>query len=496
MTDAAAEAPIASPESWAWWTARLRAAWAQPELRWLALICVVATVFRIWWVLYAARAPQGLHDPLLYDLLARQIASGNGYHYPDGPTAFYPVGFPALLGGLYFAIEQSFIPDNHVLATAYLQVFLSVATVALTYGVASRLFNATVGLVAAAWLALFPNLIYHMTTYLTETLFLFLVMLAIFLLFGESWRERKIEPWRVIAFGVVLGLSALVRPISVLLIPALLVALFAGGFGWRRAFAYAGASFALMVAVIAPWTLRNIVVMDSPIIISANVGDDLCIGHHRGAPGHFAVPNSCFAGYDDLQRPEFEVERNNDNLRRAIRFALDEPLAELRLLSRKAYYMWEHDHDGIIAAESYGEDGFIDPDARRFLTRTADIYFYATISIGALGLLGLVLRFFDARRFFFLLGLLAFAGVPLVFFGDTRFHVPVMPFLAVTAAWLVVTVIGLVRASIDEREPRPPRVSSASAGSPGGTFGALSPRRPSDVEVAEGEAPVADENAL
>ncbi|MCH7567353.1 MAG: hypothetical protein IH787_06840, partial [Nitrospirae bacterium] len=38
--------------------------------------------------------------------------------------------------------------------------------------------------------------------------------------------------------------------------------------------------------------------------------------------------------------------------------------------------------------------------------------------------------------------LLALAGIPLVFFGDARFHVPVMPLLVVPAAWLVGTCHG------------------------------------------------------
>ena len=43
----------------------------------------------------------------------------------------------------------------------------------------------------------------------------------------------------------------------------------------------------------------------------------------------------------------------------------------------------------------------------------------------------------DGRRLFFLLALLALAGVPLLFFGDSRFHVPVLPLLVVGAAWAV-----------------------------------------------------------
>ncbi len=484
-----------------WWAERLRAAWARRELRWLAAIVALATTLRIIWVLYAARDPAGLHDPVLFLVYGLEIAQGHGYTTPDGsPTAYYPVGYPAALGAVFFLVRHTPTPDNLVLANAFFQVFLSVATVVLTFEVARRLFNATVGLVSALWLAVFPNLIYHTATFLTETLFNFLVMLALLVLVSGPWRDRRLEWPRLVAFGVVLALSVLVRPISLLFLPLLPVALFAGGFGWRRSLVYGGIALAATVAVIAPWTVRNIVVMDSPIVISANLGDDLCIGHYRGAPGYFAPPPVCFEGYEGLDHRELVVQRNDDNTRRAIRFAVDHPLFELRNLSRKAYYLWENDHDGVIAAESYGDDPFLDPDARRFLSRTADVFFYFTISLGALGLAGFLSRPLDPRRLFFLLALLAFAGVPLLFFGDTRFHVPVMPLLSVAVAWLLVTApdvaVRLARAPSGTAPP-PKAKSAPRASTPGGTFGSLGSNEDgSDVEVAEGEPSMAEQDAL
>jgi hypothetical protein len=503
MSAAPARAPSPMSAAWSSLTERVRAASAERGLRWLAAILLLAAALRIAWVLYAAREPQGLHDPFAFDVLAREFAAGHGYHYPSGPeaiyppgpTAYYPVGYPATLGALYFLVKHTFIPNNLVLANAFLQVFCSVATVALTYAVARRLFDTTVGLVAAAWLAFFPNLIYHTANYLTETLFMFLVMLSLVLLFGARWQARLITWWRLIAFGVVLAASAYVRPISVLILPALLVALLAGGFGWRRSLGYAGAALVVTAALIAPWTLRNIVVMDSPAIISTNVGDDLCIGHHPRAPGHFALPPVCFPGNGPTERPELETERNDDNVRRALTFMRENPWFTLRNLSHKAYYTWEHDHDGIIAVESYGDDGFLEPGMRRFLTKSADLFFYFTISVGALGLAGLVMRPLDPRRLLFLMTLLAFAGVPLIFFGDSRFHVPVLPFLAVSASWLVVTAGGLAVRFAREgaAEASRPARRQAGVGTPGGTFAA---RGRSDVEVAERETAVADEDAL
>ena len=127
-----------------------------------------------------------------------------------------------------------------------------------------------------------------------------------------------------------------------------------------------------------------------------------------------------------------------------MKYALGHPVAELKRLARKAYHLWEHDHDGLNAVESYGDDPFMNDTLRTALERIADVFFFATISLGGLGLASL-LRPFDPRRLYFLLALLALAGIPLVFFGDARFHVPVMPLLVVPAAWVAVQSIRLVR---------------------------------------------------
>lgn len=436
-----------------------RPAW---ELRWLFLILVLAAALRIVWVLYAAREPQGIHDPIFYHGYGRSIAAGIGYQLPDGYTAYYPVGYPAALGAVFALVTHTPIPDNLELTTGFFQVVLGVATVALVYEAGRRIFSPGVGLVAGLWVALFPNLIFHSATFLTETLFNFLVMAAVVVLLWSSWNGRRPHWGQVVAFGALVGLSALVRPISLLFLPLLPVAWLVAGHGWRRSFGYTGIALAVTAAVILPWTVRNIVVMDAPVIISTNLGDNLCMGHYDGARGHFALPDACFSdeAYAGLSREAFEVERNDDNTSKAVRYAVRHPVEELKLLSRKAYYTWEHDHDGLWAVESYGDDAFLPARLRSALERTADVFFFITISLGGLGLAGFVLAPRDARRVYFLLALLAMAGVPLVFFGDARFHVPATPFLAVSAAWAVVAASdvlrrrgGVVEVAVGERAP-------------------------------------------
>jgi 4-amino-4-deoxy-L-arabinose transferase-like glycosyltransferase len=434
------------------------------ELRWLLAIVLVAFVLRALWVAYGAREPQGVHDPSFYFGYAFSIAAGNNYALPDvggidaGYTAYYPIGYTAALAGVFALVMHTPIPDNLPVAAAYFNIVLSLATIVLVYATARRLFDQTVGLVAAGWLALYPNFIFHMTTVLTETLFIFLVALAIFVLLAVSWSERKISWLRLAAFGLLMGLAMLVRPIAVFFLPILPLVWLLGGFGWRKTLAYSGLVGVAFIVVLIPWTLRNAVLMDEALL-STNTGDNLCIGHNPEASGGFQLPDVCFdanryAGLD-LDRDEFEVLRDDNNTEAALEFARENPLQEIKLLSRKAYYTWEHDHDGLLAAESYGDDTFIPTDLALVLRRVADNYFYFTIALGALGLVAFVAGPRDWRRVYFLLALLAMAGSPLPFFGDARFHMPAMPFVIVGAAWILVgTVRFVAERSREERRLR------------------------------------------
>ena len=132
-----------------------------------------------------------------------------------------PIGYPATLGALFFVVRHTLIPDNFPNAVGFFQVFLGVATVGLAFYVGRRLFGVAVGLLAALWLALFPNLIFHTAVALSETLFNFLIMAALAVLVSRRAGERRARAADgSSSSGALLGASALVRPISLLLAAA------------------------------------------------------------------------------------------------------------------------------------------------------------------------------------------------------------------------------------------------------------------------------------
>lgn len=395
------------------------------ERRALLLVAGLGALLRLGWVLYAARRPEGLHDPALYLFYGEAIAAGEGYHALDGkPTAYYPPAFPFLVGALAWVARQLSIADVPLLV-GLVHVVLGVVSILLVHRIARALLGAGPALVAAAVTAFLPNLVFHSATLLSETLFITLVLAAMAVI---TDRPPPLTRGRLVAFGALLGLSALTRPVSLVLVAALFAALWLGGLGARRGLAQAAAALVVALVVIAPWTVRNLVVMDAPVLISTNLGDDACIGHNPAANGAFRFTRACAAA-EGLP----EVEQSSEGTRRALAYLTSHPGAEVLLIAKRAYYLFEHDHDALRAVESYGDGPFLPGALRRGLALVADVAFFVLLVVALLGIPALG-RGRDPRRLLVLLAPGALLLPPLAFFGDPRFHVPAVPLLGVLAA--------------------------------------------------------------
>jgi 4-amino-4-deoxy-L-arabinose transferase-like glycosyltransferase len=411
---------------------------------WLGVIVGFATLLRVLWVLHAARPTKALNDPFFYTVFGEQIAQGRGYALVSGePTAFYPVGYPGFLGGVFWLMHHTPLPDSPARLIGFFQLILGVATVALVFAVGRRLYDASTGLVAAAVVALWPNLIFHTAVALSETVFNFLAMCAVLVIVWRPW--DRLRTGQLALFGAFVGVSALVRPISLLFLPVLLFAWRRAGFGWRPSLRRLLVVALVAAAAIAPWTIRNIVQMNYPVVISTNLGEDLCMSRHPHATGGFDLDDYCYRGFDRYERPEYEIRKDHGANGRAIRWVVHHPLDEPRLVFWRAYFTLHQDRDGLEASESYDNYRYLGARTRKLLGTVADFYFFAALGLGLLGLWR-IRAGQDARRLFVVLAMAALAAPPLVFFGDPRFHVPAVPLFAIPVALSVLAVARRVTA--------------------------------------------------
>lgn len=210
-------------------------------------------------------------DAMVFHQVARRLADGEGFQqaFADGPTAEHPPAWEIVLAGANLLGGDGYL--SHRLVGAV----LGTITVALIGLLGRRLAGDAVGLAAAGLAAVYPMLWGADVSLMSETLY------GVFLV-GALLAATARRP---VLLGVLLALAALTRGEALALLVLLVVPLF-----WRewRSVALAFAAFAI---VLAPWTVRNLVTFEEPVLISSNANgiwagsycDDVFYGDLIGA---------------------------------------------------------------------------------------------------------------------------------------------------------------------------------------------------------------------
>jgi len=212
-----------------------------------------------------------------YRRIAEQIASGEGYIDPDAhsSTAYRPPLYPLLLAAVLFCGG-----DN--VSIGIVQLLLGTAIVWFTILCGRRLGLNRAALVAGLLVAVDPLLLHQTVLVMTETLATFLAALLLWICLGRQTAGLKF------VLGVVLGLCCLCRPtfwafgalaVTVWMIiecGACKTAQERRPACWQSAMLMAAG----MTLVIAPWGIRNAVVMGRPIITTTHGGYTLLLAHN------------------------------------------------------------------------------------------------------------------------------------------------------------------------------------------------------------------------
>lgn len=417
------------------------------EHRWIVGLLLVAFGLRAGWglaILDAHPEIAGSGDQYGYVRHGRDIAAGEGYvSYVTGePTAYYPIGYPALLGGLFWVLAR--LPGSFDLpnAVAVLHAVLGATVVLSVWALGRRAVGPVAALVAAGVVALHPDLVAYTATYTLETAFVAFALGALAVLGGHDWSLGAPSWRRLAAFGLVLGLAANIRPFVLPFAAALVLAILLAGGGWRRAVASAAIVVVIVVLLLVPWTARNLTKLDAFVPFSTNLGDTACMSRFPGSEGGFAFATHEWCGDPTLP----EVERSSANLHAAIDFIEEHPGEEVRLIGRRLSKMFEHGHSGVFEA-SYSGRGPMDARVQRTVEDASDAWLVGTLLLGLPGLLLVACRRWREHpgRALIVLPALVLFVIPLGLWGNPRFAMPLAPFLALGVGCSVAAVIGAVR---------------------------------------------------
>lgn len=195
--------------------------------------------------------PVGIfQDDGIYVILAKSLATGEGYRYlnlPGAPNAtHFPPGYPALLALLWKAYPA--FPENVALFKFANAALLGIAAAAACRFAITRLaLGRVVALVTVLLFTVCAHVLVLGVTVMSEPLFLVLLLASLLC------AERAVdEPSRrnVLTATLVAALLAYVRTLGMLVIPALVLVLLVRR-RWRAAFTAA----AVAALVMLPWQL-------------------------------------------------------------------------------------------------------------------------------------------------------------------------------------------------------------------------------------------------
>ncbi len=393
-------------------------------IRWTLIIIGVALALRL---AYASVAPPPpISDEMHYDVLARSLAAGGGYVEDGVATAYWPVGYPALVAAFYAVFGFHYFP------IIIFQCFLGAATAVLTWRLAALFFNERTARAAGLIVAVLPSQVAYAARLFPAVFFGFVVVVASYVV---------IKYGRAVAAavaGLLTGAGALAAPVLLPMPGAFFVIDLLMGRSWKRALTRVFVAAAVTAAVVAPWTYRNWRAFRAFVPVSTNGGVILWMGNNAAADGCYNFPLSAA---NPLWLVSDEVKRDRLGRRLAWDFIRHNPAAFIKLVVPKFANLYASD----ISAFQYGEAVYgvdVAVSARGFPARLAQ-------GLYALLWLSFIVALVKRRRRIFAavegkLPLAAVLVTPaylsafyLVFHGFDRYHYPMIPFLAVVAAaWL------------------------------------------------------------
>jgi 4-amino-4-deoxy-L-arabinose transferase-like glycosyltransferase len=233
-------------------------------------ILVAALAVRVGYVL-ATPGYSMHHDDRAYDRLALGIARTGAYPDVGGhATAYRPPGFTYLLGAVYAVVGRG---HARVVAGRMVEAVLGVIIVALLGALAARLFDRRTAFCTMVLAAVYMPLVTAGTSLLAEPLTVVLELGAITAIL--AWRRHGQLRW-LVAAGAMGGALTLTRSNAFVVV----IALAAGVWPFRRRLTPVSlkpvAVLLLTAALtVAPWTVRNAVVLHSFIPVSDETGGTL-----------------------------------------------------------------------------------------------------------------------------------------------------------------------------------------------------------------------------
>jgi len=402
---------------------------------------LLALLLRLLPVLLTIDLPIGLDDMLQYDMLGRSIAQGNGFRWyaqedldliqtyididfvvgdydPQGvQTSFRAPAYPALLALIYSISGFS----SRLFAARLFQAFLGASLAPLSYLIGKALFqkhSEKGAIFAGVMMAAYPLLVIYPLALATENLFIPLVALALLFLL-KAKENHRLSTYAIA--GLILGVATLTRSV---------IFGFAGlAFIWiffilkqrKAAFVF----LLTLMALISPWIIRNTRLHNQFVFIESSMGYNLHMGYHPEGNGSFqyGISLELFPYLDDAQRNQLGLEAG-------IEFIRQDPGRVPQLILDKLGFFMGLERRAITYFYS---NSFFGQISQLLLITIFIIFVLPFVFISSFSLSGIILFKWNKKIVLPLFLFISYTIPHLLLIAEPRFHLTLVPVLAVFA---------------------------------------------------------------
>ena len=398
---------------------------------WLLGIILAAFVLRLVFLLQLASSPIAemlIEDSRVYQDWALRIAAGDCL----GDQVFFALPFyPYWLGTVYALLGP------HLQWARFVQVLLGTLNCWLVYRLGRRWFPLPAALAGATLTAFYGWLVVYDSAILSPTLIVTLSALLLLALGSAAARRSRAG---ALGAGFLGGLTITAGAHVILFLPAAAVWLgtrIAGRRGWAAAGLFLAGC--LLVPSLVTW--RNYRVSGDFVPLTAHGGINFYVGNNPRSRGVFEPPPGLRTGGETLRRDSTVLaekalgrkllpsEVSNFWFGRGFEFFRTQPGAALLLLGKKAVVFW----DGLEIAD------VIHPYFFREYAPVISLPLLVFPVVAPLCLLGLFLAFPLRRRLLLLyLFVIAYYLSAVFYFINSRYRLPLVPFLVLFAGYVPV----------------------------------------------------------
>jgi 4-amino-4-deoxy-L-arabinose transferase-like glycosyltransferase len=332
-----------------------------------------------------------------------------------------------------------------------IQIFIGSLSCVLIYLLARRLFNSKVAILSAIFACFYAPLIFFDAEFLDTFFIIFFGLLSVYILICA---QKRPSIYRFFLGGIIIGISAIARPnilLFAVFIPFWLFFYFRKNLNLKKIFSFILFFILGLFLIVLPVILVNYFAGKDFVLIAWQGGINFYLGNNINASGYKAVASgirTTWYGiyYDSINLAEkvsgrtLKFSETSDFwFKQGYHFILTQPLFALKLYLKKIalfmggyeisenpniYFFWSHPQN------------ILKPLLWKII-----ISFPGGILL-PLAWLGIFLAFREWKRLSLILGFIfTYMFSVVLFFVNTRFRLPVAPFLLIFSAFAILKII-------------------------------------------------------